>query len=565
MLRNFHSAHSTSSALAYLFGISSWKGRRAVGITMSTKHCHSQFPLSLHTLSSHDNGEEKEASSRIKRVAILLPTETDDNDSHKGSNNDDDDDDDDKCSWIVDGTSRLMHVANEFHLPTLGHHNQQSSHHHHHHRHGSSSSTISLNEGKGTEDEIITTDSIIDKNEQNSLSSSRLLLTAVSHPTTNSYALALVGQSQSQQKQQRQQRMSGANTNKQRATTDALPYVIDLCPSSDTRLGYRLSSSTSGGGGKGGGGGGGGELLIKALGLKKMISDNNRQQQQQQQQQQTQQPIVIYDLTAGFGRDSLVILSYILSLTSETTNDGGVVPPMARLHMMERNPIVGLLLTDAVRRLHLLATDAGGRRQYDDNDEIQKKKKDDLVTLARRMVQCLSMEVGDSTTTLLLRHKLSSSSTRIVTNTTVMDSSLLQHRPPDICYLDPMFPPRKKHKSSAVKKDMAMLHLLLLDDDDYDDEVVVVDEECDTNNNNDDGRRRRRRMVIDDERELLLTAMTVATRRVIVKRPIGALPLGLSSLSTIIQMNIGDDCIAVPRPTYDVRGSTNRFDVYVIP
>ena len=109
----------------------------------------------------------------------------------------------------------------------------------------------------------------------------RLLLTAVSHLTTSSYALALVGQSQSQQKQQRQQRqqrMSRANTNKHRATTvttDALPYVIDLCPSSDTRLGYQLSSSTSGGGGKGGGGGGG-ELLIKALGLKKMISDNRQ-------------------------------------------------------------------------------------------------------------------------------------------------------------------------------------------------------------------------------------------------------------------------------------------------
>ena len=556
MLRNFHSAH----ALAYHFGISSRKRRRAVGsITMSTQHCRSHFPPSLQTLSS--------------RVAILLPTETDDNDSHKGSN---DDDDDDKCGWIVDGTSRLMHVANEYNLPTLGHHNQQSSHHHHHHHSSSSSSsTISPNEGKNRmEDEIITTDSIIDKNEQNdekmfdgdeddnwsrSSSSVRLLLTAVSHSTTNSYALALVGQSQSQQK--RRQRTSRANANKQRSatttvTTDALPYVIDLCPSSDTRLGYRLSSSTSGGGGKGG------ELLIKALGLNKMISDNNRQQRQQ-----TQQPIVIYDLTAGFGRDSLVILSYILSLTSETTNDGGVVPPMARLHMMERNPIVGLLLTDAVRRLHLLATDAGGRRQCDDNDEIQKKKTD-LVTLARRMVQCLSMEVGDSTTTLLLRHKLSSSSTRIVTNTTVMDSSLLQHRPPDICYLDPMFPPRKKNKRSAVKKDMAMLHLLRLDDDDYDDEVVVVDEECDTNNdNNVDGRRSRRRVVIDDERELLLTAMNVATRRVVVKRPIGALPLGLSSSSSTIiqQMNIGDDCIAVvPRPTYDVRGSTNRFDVYVI-
>ena len=106
-------------------------------------------------------------SSRVKQVAILLPTAENcdnDNDSDKGSSNNNNNNND-KCSWIVDGTSRLMHVANEYYLPTLGH-NQQSLHHHHHH-HSSSSSTISLNEGKGMEDEIITTDSIIDKNERN--------------------------------------------------------------------------------------------------------------------------------------------------------------------------------------------------------------------------------------------------------------------------------------------------------------------------------------------------------------------------------------------------------------
>ena len=58
------------------------------------------------------------------------------------------------------------------------------------------------------------------------------------------------------------------------------------------------------------------------------------------------------------------------------------------------------------------------------------------------------------------------------------------------------------------------------DDDDYDDEAVVVDEECDTNNNDDGRRRSTRRMVIDNERELLLTAMNVATKRVVVKRPL---------------------------------------------
>jgi hypothetical protein len=558
-------------------------------------------------LSSHEeNGEEEKLSSRGQtggRVAILLPSAEDcDNDNDNDKNNDD------RCSnrsWIADAATRLMHVANEYNLPTLGT-NQQSLH--------CSSSTITpLNEGKGMENVTITrTDStIVDKNELNdtimlldgnkdddgsltssssSLSSSncRLLLTAVSHPTTNSYALALlVGKQQSQQSQQKQQqqrqqqRMSRVNTNtKQRrgttVTTDALPYIIDLCPSFDTRLGYRLSSSSSSGGG--------GELLIKALGLKKMIS--NMQQQQQTQEQTQQQPIVIYDLTAGFGRDSLVILSYMLSLTSEfTTNNNNnnhhsnknkddsdviLLPPMVRLHMMERNPIVGLLLTDAIRRLHLLATaaDAIGGIQHDNNnndDEIQKrKKKKDCVTLqtARWMVQCLSMEIGDSTTLLLHHNKLSSSSLSLLNTTNATTVMEVTNRPPDICYLDPMFPPRKKNKSSAVKKDMAMLHALLLDDDD-DDDHVDVDEECDTNNNNDDGRRRR--MVIDDERQLLLTAMNIATRRVVVKRPIGALPLGVSSSSsTTISSNIEDDCIAVPKPTYDVRGSTNRFDVYVI-
>ena len=141
---------------------------------------------------------------------------------------------------------------------------------------------------------------------------------------------------------------------------------------------------------------------------------------------------------------------------------------------------------------------------------------------------------------------------------------------PDVCYLDPMFPPPRggKGRSSAVKKDMAMLHALLLPDGENEDE----DEEDATggceggdggrDDDYDDARRR-----TDEEQELLLAACAVATRRVVVKRPVGALPLGFRDEKDDRAGDDDDDVgvvAAVPRPTYDVRGSTNRFDVYVI-
>jgi len=83
---------------------------------------------------------------------------------------------------------------------------------------------------------------------------------------------------------------------------------------------------------------------------------------------------------------------------------------------------------------------------------------------------------------------------------------------PDIIYLDPMFPERKKKALS--KLDMRIFHHIAGDDLDAD--------------------------------LLLKTALTCATKRVVVKRP--RLALELSGI----------------KPTYSLAGSSSRFDIYII-
>lgn len=81
-----------------------------------------------------------------------------------------------------------------------------------------------------------------------------------------------------------------------------------------------------------------------------------------------------------------------------------------------------------------------------------------------------------------------------------------------------MFPPRTK--SSAVKKNMAVLHSLL-GSQEAEDEVA------------------------QQETDLLEAALSIAQRRVVVKRPVNAPTLGDR------------------KPSYDLRGSVNRWDVYI--
>lgn len=80
----------------------------------------------------------------------------------------------------------------------------------------------------------------------------------------------------------------------------------------------------------------------------------------------------------------------------------------------------------------------------------------------------------------------------------------------DVVYLDPMYPRRDKH--ALVKKEMQILQQLL--------------------GNN------------DDAAAILNSALAVAKRRVVVKRPVWAAPLD------------------GPKPRHEIKGKTTRFDIY---
>ena len=163
------------------------------------------------------------------------------------------------------------------------------------------------------------------------------------------------------------------------------------------------------------------------------------------------------------------------------------------VHMVERDPIVAALLADAIRRLHFLSTLQG---------------LDSRAEMAREMSKKLHLHCGDSTKVL---HDLLSSGI---------------HPHPDIVYLDPMFPPRKK--SAKVKKEMTILHSLL-----------------DTQSTDTASEERR----LQEELCLLEESIKAAKRKVVVKRPAKAVPLG------------GD--LSPFRPSYAIEGSVNRWDVYV--
>ena len=359
-------------------------------------------------------------------------------------------------------------------------------------------------------------------------------LTAVPYPRIDSYALAIGTTSNNnnhnQQRKTRKTKISSAAGSE---------YFVDLFPPPGTGLGYRLHEKSRGGGE---------ELLLKALGVSKMINRGERSDDD---------PIVIYDLTAGLARDSLVILTSFLdhwdtasSSSSSSSSSWHGTTPRLKLHMVERDPIVALLLSDAMRRLNLLA----------DHDVVDASKyvTEDERNRAEKMKQCLSMEEGDGVSVL---NRLMSSSTIMgdafngnISTTPSTTSSVVVPYPPDICYLDPMFPPRKKQKS-AVKKDMAMLHSLLgttvKTAATRDEKAIIADGDCIAPEVLAEDQR------LKEEQALLLAACNVAKKRVVVKRPIGASPLGDSDLSTT-------DPVDFPKPSFDVRGSANRFDVYLI-
>lgn len=378
-------------------------------------------------------------------------------------------------------------------------------------------------------------------------------LTAVPYPRIHSYALAIGTIPPNRKKSSKKTRIS--------PFSNGGAYFVDLCPPTDTGLGYRLHKTSSGSGS----GGGGEELLIRALGIKKMLISNNSIHRSDDE------PIVIYDLTAGLARDSLVILSSFLDYRRDTivsSSSSNSQQPKLRLHMVERDPVVALLLSDALRRLNLLSNDNNDDANVDDSSFEHRVTEEERST-AQQMKQCLSMEEGDGVS-VLNRLMLTTTTTGKTTgSTTPIPSTSAVPYPPDICYLDPMFPPRKKQKS-AVKKDMAMLHSLLGTA-----EVVAIREIILTEGDSIASGMLTEVERLKEERDLLLAACNVAKKRVVVKRPIGAKPLGLVASDQVYEGVMGDDdddggdksrnhFVDVPKPSYDVRGSVNRFDVYLI-
>lgn len=91
----------------------------------------------------------------------------------------------------------------------------------------------------------------------------------------------------------------------------------------------------------------------------------------------------------------------------------------------------------------------------------------------------------------------------------------------DVVYIDQMFPPRTK--SASVKKNMQILHSLLKSQEASE-------------------------ARLEEESALLHSALSLAQSRVVCKRPLTAPTLGLPT-----------DC----EPSYTVRGTTSRWDVYL--
>jgi 16S rRNA (guanine1516-N2)-methyltransferase len=144
------------------------------------------------------------------------------------------------------------------------------------------------------------------------------------------------------------------------------PYFVDFFPRANSRLGKRASGES------------GRDLLIKAVGLPNRCMSN----------------VTIYDLTAGFGQDSLLIAKSGAS----------------QVYMVERNPIVVCLLKDALRRLVILSE-----------------------------TSCISDQVRREASELANRlHLIHDDGFNVAKAMLAAD---IESRP-DVIYLDPMFPER---------------------------------------------------------------------------------------------------------------------------
>lgn len=154
----------------------------------------------------------------------------------------------------------------------------------------------------------------------------------------------------------------------------------------------------------------------------------------------------ILDATAGLGRDAFVLAQLGCSVT-----------------LIERQPLIGVLLSDGLQRARLDAE-------------------------VGPIIERMHLRLGNAIELM----------------------QTWEGEPPQVIYLDPMFPHRDK--SSLVKKEMRIFRALLGDD--------------------------------DDAPQLLQAAQALATHRVVIKRPRKA------------------PSVSGPAPGYALEGKSSRYDIY---
>lgn len=131
-----------------------------------------------------------------------------------------------------------------------------------------------------------------------------------------------------------------------------------------------------------------------------------------------------------------------------------------------------------------------------------------VALLEDALARAVAGELGESARVAAGRVSLRAGDAR----TLLSDGSLVGEAP--VVYLDPMFPQHQKSKRSLPGKGMALLR----------DSLTTTS--------------------VQEETELLNAALRAATRRVVVKRPLGAEPLAGS------------------RPSGALTGTTTRYDIY---
>ena len=224
----------------------------------------------------------------------------------------------------------------------------------------------------------------------------------------------------------------------------------------------------------------------------------------------------VVDLTAGWGTDAMVLLR------------AGV----AHVTLVERHPIVAALLRDGHRRLKELEDWEGIPIEQRYSSRIQIVEGDSVRVAAQLLSKATATSVDSSSSS-------SSSSSPSCSSVWPTPSETppclpIQERP-HVVYLDPMFPPRTK--SAAVKKNMQILHSLLATTTPVGAGTTIPSEQQPHHHDDDNV----------DEAALLQAALSLAQARVVVKRPLH-LPTGLADST----------------PSYSVKGSTHRWDVYLI-